>query len=258
MENKNNGNIKLNKNAPRDKNGKRQGNFSQHDHAENDIARSIDFETLGVYAFLLNNAGGNFKCTAQNLVAVSRGSKLKDSKANRILNKLVNAGWLERIKIGQDGKCPVYEYHVNEISTKLQAAEQPAPTTSTQAGTLSPAQQIDMSDFSEDELAQIPAGAATAHIAPAQKAPAPIPSPPITPTVKQNGDEYKQRVFSICQSNGAFSKTAKEKVLECCRMWYSGQRKYADDNLIGKFASRFSEDSGQSVATVYRQVVPQI
>lgn len=254
----NNGNIKLNKNAPRDKNGKRQGKFSQHDHAENDIARTMDFKTLGIYAFLLNNAGGNFKCTAQNLVAVSRGSKLKDSKANRILNKLVNAGWLERIKIGQDGKCPVYEYRVNEISTKLQAAEQPAPTTSTQAATLSPAQQIDMSDFSADELSQLAAGAATAHITPAQKAPAPIPSPPITPTVKQNGDEYKQRVFFICKSNGAFSQTAKEKVIECCRKYYTETKQFADDDLIARFANRFSENSEQSAATVYRQVVPQI
>lgn len=247
MENNNNGNIKLNKSAPRDKNGKRRGGFSQHDHLENDIARTMDFETLGIYAFLLNNAGGNFRCTAKNLIAVSPGSKLNDSKASRILNKLINAGWLERIKVGQNGKCPVYEYRVCEVSTKLQAAKQPAPTTRTQAGTLSPAPAIDTSDFSVDE---IEVAAASDNYQDAEKAPAPIPSPPITETVKQH-------IENLCIKNGLYAPWLTDKVQACCIMWQKEHNEYANDSLIIRFIDQLSQGEGQNAATVYRQCVPQ-
>lgn len=258
------GNITLVKNAPRDKNGKRIGRFSQHDHLENSIARKMDFETLGIYSFLLNNAGGNFRCTVKNIIAVSPASELNESKVHRILNKLIRAGWLEKVKIGYDGQHPVYEYHIYEVSPKLQAAEQPAPTTSTQAATFPPA--IDTSDFSPAEIEQA--------ISTTAKAPARIASPSLFITAdtaeentskpeaqsakvskKQSGDEYKQHVFNICQSKGAFSQTAKDKVIKCCRKYYTETKQFADDDLIAQFANRFSENSGQAVATVYKQVV---
>lgn len=251
------GNIILIKNAPRNNDGKRKGEFAQHDHLENSIARKMDYETLGIYTFLLNNAGGNFRCTVKNIIAVSPASKLNESKVHRILNKLIRAGWLEKVKTGYDGQQPVYEYHIYEVSTKLQATEQTVPAHSTQAATLSPT--VDMSDFSPTEIKQT--------IADTAKAPAPIASPSLftteqtapthstKATKKQSGDEYKQRVFSICQSRGAFSQAAQNKVIECCRKYYTETKQFANDDLIAHFAGRFSENSGQAVATVYKQVV---
>lgn len=246
MENKNNGNILCGKNALRDKNGKRQG-FTMSDNATREQLRKIGLTEYLVYDFLLEKAGSNFYVTVDKIVEAYNG-KLSADQVKRALRVLEKEGFISKRKIGYNGKVPLWEYTVYEVCTKLQAAEQPAPTPSTQAGTLSPARQIDMSDFSADELAQLAAGAATAHIAPAQKAPAPIPSPPITPTVKEH-------IKELCKQNNLFAPWLQEKIQACCEKWQQEHNECVNDSAAVQFIDQLTQDELQPVATVYERAL---
>lgn len=184
MENKNNGSILRGKNAPRDKNGKLHGGFTISCNATREQLRKIGLTEYLVYDFLLEKAGSNFRVTIDKIVEAYNG-KLSKDQVKRALRVLEKKGFISKRKIGYKGKSPLWEYTVYEVCTNLQATELPAPTTRTQAATLPPAPAIDTSDFTTAEIVQA-AGAATANTAPAQKAPAPIPSPPITAAAKQH------------------------------------------------------------------------
>lgn len=275
------GNISLVKNAARDKNGKRKGNFSQVDHSINALAAKIGLDGYGIYHFLLNNAGGNFEFSATSLLGIFK----KDIPKSRIYNAidaLEDAGLLEKEKIGQKGKRPLYAYRVYEVSTKQQPAT--AHVTDTQKQELSEIPQqlmpstpqidlsisqtelstpkIDTSDFSAEEINQ---AIHSQNIISKVKAPAHTTLQPssLHVNVKPNNatkkeqitNERKQRIYHICQSTGAFSQIAKDKVIKCCSMYYTENRQHADDTLIAQFANLFSADSTQTPATVYKQVV---
>ena len=238
------GNISLVQNAARDKSGKRKGSFSQVDHSINAIAGNIGLDAYGIYHFLLSNAGGNFWYSSTTLTGVFKKDRISKNRICKAINALIAAGLLEKEKIGQDGKRPLYNYRVYEVSTKQHPATAHVTDTPKQELSENPQHlmpsppaidlsipQLDMSEFSADEIEQ-------AATSPAQK-----------------GEQYMQHILNICQNNGVFSKVAKDKVIECCRIWYSNKRKYADDNLIAKFADTFSADSTQNPETVYSQVV---
>lgn len=241
----NNGNIKLNKNAPRDKNGKRQG-FTMSDNATREQLRKIGLTDYLVYDFLLEKAGSNFRVTVDKIVEAYNG-KLSADQVKRALRVLEKDGFISKRKIGYNGKTPSWEYTVYEVCTKLQAAAQPAPATSTQADSLAPSQ-IDMSDFSPAELKQAAAGAATANITPVQKAPAPIPSSPITPTVKEH-------IKELCVQNNLFAPWLQEKIQGCCAKWQAERNEYANDSMIVLFIDQLAQNELQSVATVYERAL---
>lgn len=276
------GNITLIKNAPRDKNGKRKGNFSLVDQSINALAADIGLDAYGIYCFLLNNAGGNFRCTIKALASVFKKDQLSEDRIKRAINKLCKAGLLKKERCGYDGRRPLYSYHVYEVSTTA-AKTLEKQNGSQHISTAAACPPIDNSDFSVDEIEQAAAGTKNcctgsdekpqppapppmtptnkarvkqANTAPAaQKAAAPAASSFITAQAQANNNDFKQHVADICQAEGAFSQAAKNKVIECCRLYYKELKKYADDNLIAAFAMRFSSDGEQDAATVYRQVV---
>lgn len=252
------GNILLEKNATRDKEGKRQGNFSQVDHSINAIAANIGFDAYGIYHFLLNNAGGNFWYTAKALAGVFKKDQLSEDRIKRAINKLCKAGLLQREKLGYEGRRPLYNYHVYEVSTKTEQKDRQ------QLSAAVTCLHIDNSDFSVDEIEQaaqqpsppIPQANKTrvkqSSVAPAvQKAPVHTASLPITAQVQAR----EQHIFNICHREGVFSQLAKSKVKQCCAMWRNEKHCPANDDLISTFAIHFANDSGQEAATVYKQVV---
>lgn len=246
MENKNNGNVPLDKNAPRDKNGKRQGKFTQSDNATRERLRKIGITEYLVYDFLLEKAGSTFYVTVDKIVEAYNG-KLSADQVKRALRVLEKEGFISKRKIGYNGKTPSWEYTVYEVCTKLQAAAQPAPATSTQADSFAPSQ-IDMSDFSPAELKQAAAGAATANITPVQKAPAPIPSPPITPTVKEH-------IKELCMQNKLFAPWLQEKIQACCEKWQQEHNECVNDSAAVQFIDQLTQDELQPVATVYERAM---
>ena len=245
MENKNNGNILRGKNAQRDKNGKRQG-FTMSDNATRERLRKIGITEYLVYDFLLEKAGSNFYVTIDKIVEAYNG-KLSYDQVKTALRVLEKEGFISKRKIGYNGKTPSWEYTVYEVCTKLQAAEPPAPKTRTQADSFAPGK-MDMSDFSPAELKQATAGAATPHIAPAQKAPAPIPSPPITQAAKQH-------IKELCYQNNLYSPWLQDKIQGCCSMWQTERNEYASDSVIVRFINQLTHDELQPVATVYERAM---
>lgn len=268
------GNILLEKNAARDKDGKRQGNFSIVDQSINALAAEIGFDAYCIYHFLLNNAGGRFWYTAKALAGVFKKDQLSEDRIKRAINKLCKAGLLYREKLGYEGQRPLYSYHVYEVSTKT-AKMTEKQDRSQQLSTAAACPRIDNSDFSVDEIEQAATGTRNYHasskqqqpltlpiqqdnkarvkqgntIRATQKAPAPTTSPLIAAQARE------QHIFDICHDKGAFSQLAKKKVKDCCTMWKNEKHCPADDRLIGTFATHFANDSGQDAATVYRQIV---
>ena len=278
------GNISLVKNAARDKNGKRKGNFSQVDHSINALADKIGLDGYGIYPFLLNNAGGNFWYSSTALSSIFKNDNLSKSRIDRAINALIANGLLKREKIGQKGKRPLYGYCIYEISTKQQPVTACITDTTKQELSEIPQQlmpsppQIDLSipaidtikDFSVNEIQQ---AIQNTDIIPAENIPAPVPqqstSPPKTKsapskalvsnifktTAAQQSNDFKQHIFDICQREGAFKSIDKDNVLKCCRRYYAEHNSKPNDNVIALFANYFSADSTQNPMTVYDQVV---
>lgn len=264
------GNISLVKNAARDKDGKRQGNFSLVDQSINALAAEIGFDAYCIYHFLLNNAGGKFWYTAKALASVFKKDQLSEDRIKRAIKKLCKAGLLEKEKLCYEGQRPLYSYHVYEVSTKA-AKTTKEQDSRQQLSTVATCKRIDNSDFSVDEIEQAAAGTKSCCTDSRGKPQPPAP-PPITQANKarvkqgntapaasslitEQAQAREQHIFDICHDNGAFSQLAKKKVKDCCTMWKNEKHCPANDRLIGTFATHFANDSGQDAATVYRQVV---
>lgn len=237
------GNISLVKNAARDKNGKRKGNFSQVDHSINALAAEIGLDGYGIYHFLLNNAEGNFWYSSTTLSSIFKSDNLSKSRINRAINFLVATGLLEREKIGQKGKRPLYGYRIYEISTKQQPAI------------------AHVIDTPKQELSEIPQQPMPSQPQIDLSIPAISPMDDFSVTAKSvpsniiNTNDFKQHIFDICQREGAFSDIVKDKVLKCCRRYYAEHKSKPNDTAIALFANYLSADSTQNPMNVYEQLV---
>lgn len=241
------GNIQLVKNAPRDKAGKRTGRFSQPDQSINTLAAEIGFDAYCIYHFMLNSAGSHFWCTAKTLSTVFKNDKLSENRIKKAMKKLCDANLIAKEKqgyeSGKNGKPrPIYQYKVYEISTKFQSK-------------IEPIEQMLNNDFSTAEIDAV-ANSFDDLTATAIKSELTNVTPPkMVKTKSTSGDEYRAHILQICLNEQLFNSKAKEKVVDCCRRYYSAKKQYADDLLIRQFANRFSEDSSLAIQQVYDEVM---
>lgn len=239
------GNIKLNKNAPRDNAGRLQGEFSQHNHNAKRLAREAG-GTVGylLYSFMLDSAGGEFNFTIGNFIAMFSDMNFSESRVSRALKALINAGLITQEKLPKNkGNRPQYRYQVNEVNTKIQQADSNTTPILDDDFSASGIEAAIMADNTQEPKEEIQ--------------PAEPPKAVKQESIKStsNAEKRKQKIFQICQDQGAFSQVAKSKVLECCCRYYRENKTAADDSLIKKFANIISENSTLDVATIYQRAM---
>lgn len=227
-----NGNLKLNKNAPRDKNGKCKEGFAQHFHSSKQLSRKIG-GTVGylIYSFMLDNVGGEFKFTIKSFQANFEDANFSESRISRALNKLINAGLIIRKRLPSKGMQAQYQYQLNEISTKTQLDvteinKQPKQNT---AAFKCENKLID-DDFTADEIEEAINAGKQGMTTTRQ----------MTKTGPPN--EKQQHIIEICKNASVYDRAEQEKVISSCREYYREHQSFPNDDLITEYANNIPKN----------------